>query len=263
MQIRASTQWYEIPLDSFAPKLHSSTYEMSQTRATIEVTMEPRQIQSWPARVGLLVMSLVMGLVPLSALAVGDAEKSAAISVVEELQTTLLQAMQNGGELGYDGRYELLDPVVARTHDLEYIAAFALRRAWRGLKPFERDLFNQKFRELSVSMYASRFKEYHGERFEVLETENMPGRKMLVRGQLRKADGGLISFEYLLRKSERQWQIVNIIVDGVSDLALKRAEYTNEINRSGFAGLIEMLDKQIAENSGQEVSVVSSGPKRQ
>ena len=42
-----------------------------------------------------------------------------------------------------------------------------------------------------------------------------------------------------------QWRIVNIIVNGVSDLALKRAEYNSLLEREGFQALIAKLEEQI------------------
>ena len=50
---------------------------------------------------------------------------------------------------------------------------------------------------------------------------------------------------YLLHHVNNQWRIVNIIVNGVSDLALKRAEYNSLLEREGFQALIAKLEEQI------------------
>jgi phospholipid transport system substrate-binding protein len=44
-----------------------------------------------------------------------------------------------------------------------------------------------------------------------------------------------------------QWQIINIIVDGISDLALKKAQYTSVIDREGFDSLLNKLTQKIAD----------------
>ena len=41
------------------------------------------------------------------------------------------------------------------------------------------------------------------------------------------------------------WRIINILADGVSDLALKRVEYRAILQRDGFPKLIDMLKKKI------------------
>jgi phospholipid transport system substrate-binding protein len=41
--------------------------------------------------------------------------------------------------------------------------------------------------------------------------------------------------------------IINILFDGVSDLAIKRSEYRSIMQRDGFQSLIDMLQVKIAE----------------
>jgi phospholipid transport system substrate-binding protein len=53
-----------------------------------------------------------------------------------------------------------------------------------------------------------------------------------------------VTLEYLLQQSDRGWQIINIVADGVSDLALKRAEYQRVFASGGIAGLIAELQSQ-------------------
>ncbi|MBM4201241.1 MAG: hypothetical protein FJ189_08135, partial [Gammaproteobacteria bacterium] len=41
--------------------------------------------------------------------------------------------------------------------------------------------------------------------------------------------------------------IINIIVDGISDLALKKAQYTSVIDREGFDKLLDKLQTKISD----------------
>jgi ABC-type transporter MlaC component len=52
------------------------------------------------------------------------------------------------------------------------------------------------------------------------------------------------SFEYLLQRDGEDWEIINIVADGVSDLALKRAEYQRLFASGGIDGLIAALERQ-------------------
>ena len=54
---------------------------------------------------------------------------------------------------------------------------------------------------------------------------------------------------YLLRQTNGQWRIMNVVAQGVSDLSLKRADYTAVIKTEGFDSLINRLEKKIAEMS--------------
>ncbi len=53
-----------------------------------------------------------------------------------------------------------------------------------------------------------------------------------------------MSFEYLLQQGSGGWRIVNIVADGVSDLALKRAEYQRVLASGTLDTLIKELESQ-------------------
>jgi phospholipid transport system substrate-binding protein len=53
-----------------------------------------------------------------------------------------------------------------------------------------------------------------------------------------------VSLEYLLQQDETGFRIINIVADGVSDLALKRAEYQRLFASGGIDGLVAELEQQ-------------------
>ncbi len=70
---------------------------------------------------------------------------------------------------------------------------------------------------------------------------------MIVRTELVKEDGERIPLNYMLRKSNGEWRIVNVVAQGVSDLSLKRAEYTAVIDSEGFDSLVTRLRGKVDE----------------
>ena len=70
---------------------------------------------------------------------------------------------------------------------------------------------------------------------------------MLVRTELIKSNGEAVKLDYVLRQTAGHWLIINVIADGVSDLALKRADYTAILKDQGFDALIATLNKKIAQ----------------
>jgi phospholipid transport system substrate-binding protein len=56
-----------------------------------------------------------------------------------------------------------------------------------------------------------------------------------------------IKFEYIVNEFNGKWVIINIVVDGISDLALKKAQYTSVIDREGFPKLLEKLQQKVAD----------------
>ena len=167
--------------------------------------------------------------------------------VISHLQSSLLQAMQEGEKLGYEGRYKFLESVIDQSHDIDLIIKTILGATyWSQLDKAQQDLIVDTFRQLSIATYAGRFTQYEGEQFKIVEQRSLPREQTLVRSQLTKSDGGAVNFDYVLHQTEGGWRIVNILFDGVSDLAIKRGEYRAVMQRDGFPALIQLLKEKIA-----------------
>lgn len=180
------------------------------------------------------------------------AEPQGPAEVVERLHGTLLEVMKDAHELGYEGRYAKLDPVVRQAFDLRDIVRIAVGSHWGKLSEEDRELLVDTFSRLSVATYASRFDGYSGETFTLDGVEDLKRGRKLVRSGLVKPSGEKIRFDYVLQPEGDGWKIVNVVVDGVSDLSLKRAQYTATLEAKGFAGLLDELKDKIRgyENSG-------------
>ncbi|MFB3080889.1 MAG: HpnM family protein [Nitrosomonadaceae bacterium] len=168
------------------------------------------------------------------------------VQTVNSLHATLLKGMREGDKIGFQGRFKLLAPVINRTHDLSFIAHTILGKLWTKLDREQQHIFIGTFRKLSISTYAGWFKNYEGERFEFIEKKTIPRNQILVRSRLIKANGDTVSLDYILRQGKKGWHIINILADGVSDLALKRVEYRSILRQKGFPVFIDMLKEKIA-----------------
>ena len=164
---------------------------------------------------------------------------------ISSLHSSLLKGMQGGDKLGFQGRFKLLAPIIERSHDLNFIAKTILGKSWTKLNREQQQIFINHFQKLSISTYAGWFKKYDGERFKYIEQKKMPRNYVLVRSQLIQSNGDTVSFDYLLRQDKKDWKIINILADGVSDLALKRVEYRSILKQKGFKVFIDMLKKKI------------------
>jgi phospholipid transport system substrate-binding protein len=172
-----------------------------------------------------------------------QAEDDAAATVTA-FQQSLLQAMHQGAALGCSGRAQQLAPAIDAAFDLPDLSRRALRRQWPTLDASQRSQFVASFRELVIATYASQFKAYAGERFDTLDTLPQADGMQLVHARLQPAQDDAISFDYVLHPVDGRWKIVNIIADGVSDLALRSAQYDKLFKQQGFDGLLAELAKQ-------------------
>ena len=142
-------------------------------------------------------------------------------------------------------RYRALEPLIVATHDLPYIAEFALRRQWGSLAEADRQRFVAAFQRLSVMTYAARFRSRRARHVPAVEA-GAPTRAGACRSRrpIKREGQADVSLEYLLQQDAQGWRIINIVADGVSDLALKRAEYQRVFASGGIDGLIAELEQQ-------------------
>ena len=168
--------------------------------------------------------------------------KSSPNAVVHALQSTLIEVMKEGPEILYAGRYERLEPIINNTHQLPYIARLTVGKYWREMSDEDREIFLDKFRKMVVSSYASKFKKHKGEYFKFVSEEALKRGMVLLIFDLYWANGvDTTRFNYILRQFDDKWMIVNIIIKGISDLALKRAEFTSVIESDGLEILLEKM----------------------
>ncbi|MFM2006172.1 MAG: hypothetical protein RLZZ09_1827 [Pseudomonadota bacterium] len=166
---------------------------------------------------------------------------------VDRLNGTLMEVMKGGQKLGYTGRYKKLDPVVKDTFEFEAVSLIALGTHWKKLEQPQKLAFMDKLTDLSVATYAAQFKEYGGESFQFDSSQDVKNGKLLLRYNLVAPNEKPIKFEYFVGQFNGQWHIINIVVDGISDLALKKAQYTSVIDREGFDALLNKLTQKISD----------------
>jgi phospholipid transport system substrate-binding protein len=177
------------------------------------------------------------------------AEQNGPSEVIKKLNAGLLEAMKGGRELGYGGRFRLLAPVIKDTFALYKMARLAAGKYWETFSEEERNVYLKTYTEWSIASYAGRFNKYDGERF-TLVSESAPERSTVtVISKLVESNKDEVEFNYLLRRVEGAWRVVDIRVFGVSQLALTRVQFVSILGKMGLQGLISMLNEKISDLS--------------
>ena len=190
-----------------------------------------------------LVVITIFALLSLLVAPAGAADSAA--KVVEVLHAELLFVMKQAKKLGYAGRYQRLAPTVTASYDFPYISKVVVGRYWRSFTAEQKSQFIRAFSKLSIATYANRFDGYSGERFKTISEEELKRGHRLVSTVLIKANGEEIELDYILHQNNDQWLIINVIAEGVSDLSLKRADYTSYLKKNGFDALLKKLNEKI------------------
>jgi phospholipid transport system substrate-binding protein len=190
----------------------------------------------------------VLAMLPLAtpARAEAIAPTSPSILVVEKLHAALLGVMKDATRLGYQGRYERLAPILMETYDTAFMAEKSVGRHWNLATPADQAALVETFSRFMVANYAGRFDGYAGEHFEILGEDPSAQGTVLVRSRLVEKEDEGVQLNYRLRPVDGSWKIIDVYLNGtVSELALRRSEYTSLIKRDGWQAVLTALDARI------------------
>jgi phospholipid transport system substrate-binding protein len=93
--------------------------------------------------------------------------------------------------------------------------------------------------------YASRFVGVGEDTFRIGESTTAANGRAQVTASIARVGAPAVPLEYVLREGEGGWKIINIVADGVSDLALKRSEYQGILSTGSIDDLIVSVERQI------------------
>jgi phospholipid transport system substrate-binding protein len=183
-----------------------------------------------------------------SGLGVDPSFAHSAVPVVESLHASLIEIMKTADELGYSGRMEALVPILHDSFDLEFMATKSIGRSWKKLSEQEKALWLDTFQRLTCANYAGRFHGYSGQTFETRGVAPGSHDTVMVQTTLRNPDGDDVDLNYRLIESDKGWRIIDVYLNGtVSELALRRSEYSAVLKREGFQKLLADADRRVAE----------------
>jgi phospholipid transport system substrate-binding protein len=178
----------------------------------------------------------------------GAAPDASARDVVSRLNDSMLAVLRRADELGYEGRYRLLDPALAAAFDLDFMAQYVVGRHWAELSAADRERWRTAFQELTTANYAGRLTNYNGQSFSVLGEEAGAHDTVMVRAKVTEAGADDVEMSYRLRQTPAGWRIIDVFLKGtVSELALRRSEYAAVLKQDGFEALVAAVKRKIAD----------------
>ena len=170
-------------------------------------------------------------------------------TIVQSFYDALDDTMKQGDELGFDGRYKKLEPVIRETFDVPVMAKIAVGPEWTNLTADEKTKLLAAFDRYMISTYASRFKTDKGLKFQVGEVKQPKDDRTLVETKLIRPNGDPVALNYLFRPDANgSWKIIDVYLSGaISEMARMRSDFSSTVTKGGAAGLIAALDKKIVD----------------
>ena len=178
----------------------------------------------------------------------GFGQSSAAPDViVREFYDVLLSSMRKARDLGFSGRYALLDPAVRKTFDLAAMTRISIGPQWRQIDAAIQTKLLAVFAEWTIATYADQFNGIDGEVFSVGATKDS-GADKLVETVLTPKGAEPVILNYLMRQTNGEWRVIDVYLTGtISELATRRSEFTAIIKTDGAEGVVRALSKRVDE----------------
>lgn len=211
--------------------------------------------------VGLFFVGAVM--VPVGAKAASAATATEAITAFHE---KLIGAVRASDGKGFDARQKVMAPVIKGIFDANFMAKYAVGDTLDKFSADQQKELVSSFSDMTVANYASRFKNYNGQRFEVLSegpsaqfcdqlrskfeamgSKKLPKECVLVKSQFIKSNGETKSINYRVYRTAdaAPWQIVDVLSGPASELATRRSEFSTVARNEGPAALLNMVKNKV------------------
>ncbi|HVN39632.1 MAG TPA: ABC transporter substrate-binding protein [Myxococcota bacterium] len=182
---------------------------------------------------------------------------------IDGLHAALLDVMKNAKSLGYEGRAAKLTPVIPRYFDVSFMAEKSVGVYWEKASEAERKRYLDAFLRFMVANYAGQFDSWTGQSFQTLGEDPARMDTKIVRSKLIDPGDEDVELNYRMHQIDGTWKIIDVYLDGtVSELALRRSEFSGIVKRENFDALIAALDEKIAKLAAGNAAKTETGRKQ-
>lgn len=152
--------------------------------------------------------------------------------------------MKGGRALGVKGRADRFEPIVAAHYDIPGALALVGGSAIAGAGAADKAAATEALTRYNAVRHAGSFVAYNGERFVVEPAVQARGADKLVRGRItpKSGQGGAVLVYRMRRGADGEWRILDVVAQGVSQLALQRSEFGAAL-KGGLPGLTKRLQE--------------------
>lgn len=136
-------------------------------------------------------------------------------------------------------RVTRFESVVSAYYDMPAIASLVVGPAWAGTSATDRNAAIAALTRHSAVSLARNFGSYGGERFTIDPNVATRGTSRVVR--LTIVSGSSRNVLLYQMRDSGGWRIVDVVADGVSQLAVQRSDLASTVASGGAAGLAKRL----------------------
>lgn len=136
-------------------------------------------------------------------------------------------------KLGQTGKEQAFRKLLESSFDMNTIGRFALGQYWRQMTPAQQKEYLSLFRDHVVRVYSARFNDYKGQTFNTTGVRADNDTDSIVSSEIQQPQGEPVQVEWRVRYKGDRYQIVDVIVEGVSMTMTQRSDFSAVIQRGG------------------------------
>lgn len=172
-------------------------------------------------------------------------------SFVQSVGDRAVEILKSCGQEDAQGEQDALGDLIRSGFNIELIGRFVLGKYARKATPAQLGEYKGLYREFFVGSYSRQLCAFRGDLVTVLGSQPVGSRDMMVETRIDR-DGQSLNASWRVRRSKGAYQIIDLIIDGVSMALSQRQEFSSIIVNGGVERLLEVLRNKLEANAGAE-----------
>lgn len=175
--------------------------------------------------------------------------KAEAVIFVQQLADKVGQILENE-----DGRSPRLNALILESVRFDRIAKYALGRSWNIATRDQRIEYQRLFTQSMLFSVTDRVRAYRGTKIDVVDQYAISKSDTVVITKMTPLSGEQSRMGWRVSATDSGPAIVDVLIRGASMLVTKRHEFSAVAAQRGLTGVIVMLRRLVARQSGQNRS---------
>lgn len=173
---------------------------------------------------------------------------------VEYFNNSIISAMALDESDGILPRYEIMYEAVGEAFDMKVLARATINRVhWRTWTPEQQGAYVVTLQRYQSAVLADRFETGRNIRFVIDGSIDAPRGTKVVETRIIRTDEDdeEIGLDYRMVQRSDRWRIIDVYLDSkISEVAMRRSEYSQVVRDNGFDALIAALEEETKEVLG-------------
>lgn len=140
-----------------------------------------------------------------------------------------------------DKLHDMVLERVAPHFNFYRMTQLAMARYWSQANPEQRRQISDDMLQLMVRTYANSMFKFRNHPLTLEDEKVMNERSAVVRMSVNTDSGQKVTVMLRMEKRKGRWQVIDVVIDGVSMVITYRGIFAEEISKGGIDGLIESI----------------------